>query len=194
MIRSCEASTLPLSYTPKYLAFQLGREGNRTLDISQQRNLNVNFRYNRGASCLGAQGAKELSAAAKSSMQAAAGAGVLSVGTLGGLLFTQALTGTGIVAASGLAVAGLAVVPWRRKAAREDMANRFDVLKTSIDAAVQGQVDSQVHTAGVSIMDGIAPYSRFVRIEQQRLADMREELGRVREDIFALQAKIKGEL
>ena len=147
-----------------------------------------------GASCLGAQGAKELSAAAKSSMQAAAGAGVLSVGTLGGLLFTQALTGTGIVAASGLAVAGLAVVPWRRKAAREDMANRFDVLKTSIDAAVQGQVDSQVHTAGVSIMDGIAPYSRFVRIEQQRLADMREELGRVREDIFALQAKIKGEL
>jgi len=43
-------------------------------------------------------------------------------------------------------------------------------------------------------MDGIAPYSRFVRIEQQRLADMREELGRVREDIFALQAKIKGEL
>ena len=92
LICSCEASTLPLSYTPKYLAFQLGREGNRTLDISQQRNLNVNFRYN------------------------------------------------------------------------------------------------------LSIMDGIAPYSRFVRIEQQRLADMREELGRVREDIFALQAKIKGEL
>ncbi len=134
---------------------------------------------------------KEIGESTKLSMQMAAGAGVASAGSFGGMLAAHCLDITGVLFASSIAIAGLLVVPTRRKFIRDELNGKFDILKNQLDEAVETQVTSQTSTLISRIMDNISPYTRFVRIEMDRLDNADKELQEMKEEIDDMLQRVR---
>jgi len=135
---------------------------------------------------------RSLGNAAQQSMQLTAAAGVMSAGTLGGLAAAHCLDATGILAASSIALTGLLVLPVRRKRAREEIDGRFTALRGRLDAAVEQHVKTHMEMASARIMDNIAPYTRFVKIERQKLTHLQAEISTIRVRIHDLKQRVAG--
>jgi small GTP-binding protein len=122
---------------------------------------------------------------------ALAQAGAISLGTLVTLLAsTTAADVTGIIAAGSIAVLGLFVIPSKRAQAKADLRERIaemrEKLMADLRAVFEREVDRSVH----GVMEAIAPYTRFVRAEHEKLTGLEKEvaeisgaLGRIRTEI-----------
>jgi len=120
------------------------------------------------------------------------GAGALGVGTVVTLLAsTTAADVTGLVAASTLAVVGLLVIPTRRKRAKRELAERIADLRRRLSEAITGQFERELERDVQRIREAIAPYSRFVRRERERLDALGESLGAHGARIAALRGEIE---
>jgi hypothetical protein len=135
---------------------------------------------------------RSLGDAAQQSMQLTAAAGMMSASTLGGLAAAHCLDATGILAASSIALTGLLVLPARRKRARAEIDGRFTALRGRLDAAVEQHVKTHMEMAAARIMDNIAPYTRFVKIEKRKLTDLQTEIGHIRVRIHDLKQRVTG--
>jgi small GTP-binding protein len=122
---------------------------------------------------------------------ALAQAGAISLGTLVTLLATTtAADVTGIIAAGTIAVLGMFVIPSKRAQAkaqlRERIAGMRDKLMTDLRAVFEREVDRSVH----GVMDAVAPYTRFVRAEHEKLTGLEKELA----EISAALGRIRTEI
>ncbi len=154
----------------------VGREAQRVVD---------SFDRQREAASL-AEGARNAVAAA-----AAAGAGALGLGTLVTIAASTAAADiTGIVLAGVIATIGLFIVPARRRKAKEELRQKVRDLRETLSRALRGQFQQEVQHSTERLNDGIAPYSRFVRAEQQSLATVRDTLGDVQARLAGLKARI----
>jgi hypothetical protein len=52
------------------------------------------------------------------------------------------------------------------------------------------QFERETSSSLARIREAIAPYTRFVRAEQERLTDSREELSRVQKGLESFQARV----
>jgi small GTP-binding protein len=142
---------------------------------------------------------KEARRIAESVQATVAATGVIEVGALGlGTLFTllattQLMDFTGILAAGTMAVLGLMVLPARRRKAKADLSARVLDLRSRLMDALTTQFQREAERSGQRIRESVAPYSRFVRAESQRLGtardlltEARDNLGRLREMIEAI--------
>ena len=134
---------------------------------------------------------KEIGESAKLSMQVATGAGIASAGSFGGMLAAHCLDVTGVLFASSIAIAGLLVIPTRRKFIRDELNGKFDTLKNQLDEAVEVQVSTQTSTLISRIMDNISPYTRFVRIEMDRLDNADKELQAMKKEIDDMLQRVR---
>jgi hypothetical protein len=132
------------------------------------------------------------------SVQAAVAAtGVIEVGALGlGTVFTalattQLMDLTGVLAAGSLAVLGLLVLPARRRRAKSELSNRILGLRRSLLDTLTEQFDHEVDRSVQRIRDSVAPYTRFVRAEGERLAEVRERLAESRDNLLRLREMIE---
>jgi GTP-binding protein EngB required for normal cell division len=121
------------------------------------------------------------------------GAGALGVGTVVTLLAsTTAADVTGLVAASTMAVVGLLVIPTRRKRAKRELAERIADLRRRLSEAITGQFERELERDVQRMREAIAPYSRFVRRERERLDGLGESLRWHAERLAALRLEIEG--
>ena len=154
----------------------VGREAQRLVD---------GFDRQREAAAL-AEGARNAVAAA-----AAIGAGALGLGTIVTLAATTAAADvTGILLAGAMATLGLFIIPARRRKAKEQLRNKVTSLRETLGKALREQFQKEMARGQQRVADGIAPYSRFVRAEQQSLTDLRSTLDQLREALAALQARV----
>jgi small GTP-binding protein len=100
---------------------------------------------------------------------------------------------TGILAAGVLAAVGLLVIPARRRAVKRAMNERVQSLCTELSGALQEQVGKELQNSLQRIQEAIAPYTRFVRAERQRLEETKAAIteaqrhqSRLRRDIEEL--------
>jgi len=125
--------------------------------------------------------AEELSTAVKNSL-AAMGAvelGALGLGTLLLHLLTRALDPLGLVAAGGLALAGLFILPARRRAAKNDLDARIEAMRERLVATLTAECEHQIDATVQDIREAISPYTRFIRVEFERLTGLQTELDTV---------------
>jgi small GTP-binding protein len=134
---------------------------------------------------------KILGEQAQQSMQITAAAGVATVGSLGGLTAFHMLDATGVLAASSVALTGMLVVPMRRKKARREMDSKFAALRHKLDTIVDEHVKAHVAEASASILNNMAPYDRFVRIEETKIEHMLGDIKDLRERIHILKNHMK---
>ena len=154
----------------------VGREAQRVVDSYDRR---------REATEL-ADGARNAVATA-----AAVGAGALGLGTIVTVAATTAAADvTGIVLASVLATIGFFILPAKRKQAKEEMRKKIADVRARLSEALRRQFDKEVARSGDRIREGIAPYSRFVRAEGEKLRTMEQELRDISTALESLRARI----
>ena len=154
----------------------VGREAQRVVE---------SFDRQREAATL-AEGARNAVAAS-----AAVGAGALGLGTLVTIAATTAAADiTGIVLAGVIATVGLFIVPARRRKAKEDLRQKVHDLRATLSASLRTQFQQEVRRSTERLDEGIAPYSRFVRAEQEALSSVRDTLGQLQARLGGLLARI----
>ena len=140
---------------------------------------------------------EEASALAESARNAVAAAAATGVGAVGlGAIVTMAATTvaadvTGIVMASVVGAIGFLIIPAKRRRAKIEMREKVSALR---DEAVDGhanRVRERVARSVQRIRDGIAPYSRFVRAEGEKLRAERRRLVRFAGELEAARARVE---
>jgi small GTP-binding protein len=163
-------------YDRTRLIDSVGREAQRAVDS-----------YDRTAE------ARQLADGARNAVAAAAavGAGALGLGTIVAVaVSTTAADITGIVMASVLAAIGLFILPAKRQKAKQEMRRKIADVRERLSEALKEQFAREIARSGDRVREGIAPYSRFVRAEGEKLQAVERELREIADAIAALRARI----
>jgi small GTP-binding protein len=116
------------------------------------------------------------------------GVGALVATVVGGTLiadFTGLVTGTVLI---GL---GLGILPLRRKHAQQNFDAKMEELLRRLHQALSEQFHKELSNSIQRIKDTLAPYTRFVRTEQEKTTAIREQARQLAEGIHALKGKIE---
>ncbi|MGH9370450.1 MAG: dynamin family protein [Vicinamibacterales bacterium] len=138
--------------------------------------------------------AQELADGARNAVAAAAavGAGALGLGTIVTVAAsTAAADVTGIVLASVLAAIGFFILPAKRQRAKEEMRQKIAGVRARLSAALREQFLKEIKRSGDRIREGIAPYSRFIRAEGDKLKVVEQELRDIGNELAALRARVE---
>jgi hypothetical protein len=134
---------------------------------------------------------------AQSVRDAVAGAALMQVGAVGlgavliALLHTALADFTGILAAGTLAVVGLLIIPAKRRRAKNDLNNKLEDLRQRLMEAMIEEFERELAHSLQRLREAIAPYTRFVRAEQQRLMRIEGELDEISSALGQLGARIE---
>lgn len=154
----------------------VGRAAQRVVDTYDRR---------REASEL-ADGARNAVAAA-----AAAGAGAVGLGTLVAFAASTAAADiTGIVLASVIAALGFFIIPAKRSQAKEEMRRKIADVRAKLSSALRRQFEDEITRSSARMREGIAPYSRFVRSEGDKLRETSERLDQLSTELGTLRSRI----
>ncbi len=142
---------------------------------------------------------QEAQAIAEGTQAAVAAAAALEVGAvgLGALVTIMATTAaadiTGILMAGLIAALGLFVIPVRRRQAKAELRDKVAELREKLMSALREHFQREIDHSLQGINDTIAPYSRFVRGEREKLIETQERLGALREELVRLRGRIEAE-
>ncbi len=123
---------------------------------------------------------------------AAVEVGALGLGAvLVAVLQTTMLDVTGVLGASAVAALGLYVLPYRRQRIKADLRVRITDLRERLDAAMTRQFNSELQESVQRIKEAIAPYTRFVRVEREKLDLLDGELARLHNELATLNEDVR---
>jgi small GTP-binding protein len=163
-------------YDRSRLIESLGRETQRVVDSYDRR-----------------REARELADGARNAVAAAAAVGASAVG-LGTIVTIAATTAaadvTGIVLASVVAAIGFFILPAKRARAKEEMRRKIADVRQRLSNALREQFVVEIRRSGERIRESIAPYSRFVRSEGDKLRGIEAELRELVTAIGSLRDRI----
>ena len=99
---------------------------------------------------------------------------------------------TGLTAAGLMAALGLFVLPHRRRRAKAELKQKIETLRLELMAALTAHFDREAERGKKRLAETIAPYTRFVRSESERLAGERDQLGALTERVGEMTARVEG--
>jgi len=107
------------------------------------------------------------------------------------LLNTWWLDLTGVLGAGLIAALGLYVLPYRRDKVKAELRDKVNGLRTQLDNALTQQFETELEESLRRIRDAIAPYTRFVRVEREKLEKLDAELRLTKSTITQLRRDIE---
>lgn len=140
---------------------------------------------------------KEASQLADGARNAVAAAAAVSAGAVGlGAIVTIAATTaaadvTGLVMASIVAALGFFILPAKREQGKQEMRRKIAAVRQRLSDALREQFTGEIGRSGDRIRESIAPYSRFVRSEGEKLGTTESELTAIAAALASLQARIE---
>lgn len=165
------------NYDRSRLIDSVGREAQRVVDSYDRRGE-----------------ARELADSARNAVAASAavGAGALGLGAIVTIAATTAAADvTGIVMASVVAAVGFFILPAKRQKAKDEMRRKVADVRRRLSEALRAQFGKEIDRSGERIRESIAPYSRFVRAEGDRLREMEQELREIGLTLNSLKSRIE---
>jgi len=142
--------------------------------------------------------AAEANRMAEDLQKAVTSTAVLEVGAVG-LGATVALAAsstaadiTGLAAAGTMAVLGLFILPHRRRRAKSELKQKIAALRSELMTALSSHFEAESERGRRRLEDTIAPYTRFVRSESERLTGERDQLKALSERVGEMTARIHG--
>jgi len=116
-------------------------------------------------------------------------AGAVGLGTLVSIaVVSSAMDITGILAAGTLAVLGLFVIPFKRKQAKDNFKEKMKLLRAQLLSALTKQFNEESKSAVARMKEGVAPYTRFVRSEDERIEKAEATLDELQGKLSTLRA------
>ena len=79
----------------------------------------------------------------------------------------------------------------KRQKAKEEMRAKIADVRKRLSDALRTQFAAEIRRSGDRIRESIAPYSRFIRAEGDKLKDVDRELSEIGGAIAALRARIE---
>lgn len=120
-------------------------------------------------------------------------AGAVGLGVLvSSALLSSALDVTGIIAAGTLAVVGLFVIPFKRKQAKDNFREKINTMRTRLFETLTTTFETESGNAISRLKDNIAPYTRFIHSESERIEKTTITLKEVAGQLAALRGRIAG--
>lgn len=122
--------------------------------------------------------------------------GLMQVGGLGlgaavvALVSSAAWDLTGIAAGLTLMGLGLLVLPRRRAKAKRELHQQMSRLREGLEGGLGRQIEEELQRAAERLSAAIAPYTRFVRVELERLDGLVEQLEAARKQVTQLRAEV----
>ena len=107
------------------------------------------------------------------------------------LATTQFADITGMLAAGTLAVMGLLVLPTKRRRAKKELTTKIGDLRDKLMKSLSRQFKQELDHSTHRIRDAVAPYTRFVRAERERLDEIHNELTDSRDALLVLQGELE---
>jgi septal ring factor EnvC (AmiA/AmiB activator) len=98
---------------------------------------------------------------------------------------------TGLLTAGAVAVLGLFVIPARRGEAKKELREKIDAMRQQLMDTLTGQFERELERSLQRIGEAIAPYTRFIRAERDRLTETRDELNRIQDGLNRIKAQIE---
>jgi len=92
--------------------------------------------------------------------------------------------------ASVLAAIGFFILPAKREKAKEEMRKKIGAVREKLSTALKDQFAREIGKSGERIREGIAPYSRFVRAEGEKLRTTEQELKEIGAELASLRSRI----
>jgi hypothetical protein len=90
-----------------------------------------------------------------------------------------------------IAAIGFFVIPAKRKKGKEEMRQKIGEVRQRLSEALRAQFTKEIGRSGERIRGSIAPYSRFVRGEGEKLEASEQELTSVSAELASLRARIE---
>jgi small GTP-binding protein len=119
---------------------------------------------------------------------AAVEAGALGLGALlVAVLNTTMLDVTGLLGAGALAAIGFYVLPYRRNRLKQELNAAIGELRGQLNAALTRQFERELNDGMQRMREAIAPYTRFVRVEREKLERLGAEMERLRSEVTDLR-------
>lgn len=117
-------------------------------------------------------------------------AGAVGLGTLVSIIvLSSSMDITGILAASAMAIVGFFVIPYKRKQAKDNFKLKMQALREKLIGALTTQFNNERENAIARLKDGIAPYTRYVRSELERIEAAESTLVDMRQKLSGLRAR-----
>jgi small GTP-binding protein len=117
-------------------------------------------------------------------------AGAVGLGALVTLVVaSSAVDITGMLAAGTLAVLGFFVIPFKRKQAKDNYREKMRALRAKLLGALTTQFNQESESAVARLKDGVAPYTRFVHAERERMTRTEASLTEIRQRLSALRGR-----
>jgi septal ring factor EnvC (AmiA/AmiB activator) len=104
---------------------------------------------------------------------------------------TAAADVTGIVLASVLAAIGFFILPAKRKKAKDEMRQKIADVRARLSTALRDQFQKEIARSSDRIRESIAPYSRFIRAEGDKLKVVEQELREIGHELASLRARVE---
>ncbi len=98
---------------------------------------------------------------------------------------------TGLTAAGLMAALGLFVLPHRRRKAKAELKEKIAALRSELMTALTTHFDTEAVRGRHRLVETIAPYTRFVRSESERLAGERDGLKGLSERVGEMTARVE---
>lgn len=98
---------------------------------------------------------------------------------------------TGVTAATSLLFTSLFVLPFQKNKVKREFSKRLDILRKELETTVEGLLKAQVHQLRTTMLDSVAAYSRFVKLEKQKLEDLRSTFEQISIDVRTIKSKMK---
>jgi len=122
---------------------------------------------------------------------AAAAGGAIGLGALVTVAAsTAAADVTGILLASVIAALGFFIIPARRNRAKAQMREKIADVRARLSTALRVQFQEEIGRSTARMRDSIAPYSRFIRSEGDRLRETAAKLTTLRNDLETLRQRV----
>lgn len=133
---------------------------------------------------------------ADSARMAVVEAGLAGVGVGVGLAIALAVQVvwvdvTGIVTGLAAATLGLLVLPMRRRRAKQELETKLNDLRRQLVTSLTEQFNREMRRAVQRIDDTVAPFSRFVRAEKERLERQESQLTDLETHIVGLKSQLE---
>jgi len=123
---------------------------------------------------------------------AALGAGALGLGALVSALATTAVADvTGVIMAGVIATIGLFIIPAKRREGKTKLMQKIAEVRAQLIQTLRGQFEKQINHSIERIQQAIAPYTRFVRAEREKMREMEKKCTQLKLEINQLQGKLE---
>jgi hypothetical protein len=140
------------------------------------------------------QEAKELAASVETAVAQTAllEVGAVGLGTIVSIaVLSSSMDITGVIAAGTMAILGFFVIPYKRKQAKDNFKAKMLALRTKLLGALTTQFNNERDSVIARLKDGVAPYTRYVNSERERIDVSEATLVGLRQNLSTLRARIQ---